>query len=397
MKIAKINNAKIKQNIPKNISFKANKMPKQEAQFLKEKLTQNPNVDIFTHESTDKDALNSALCVSNYLERFNIKPRIIVSGDLNSLDILDTTKTIVDSKDYEPKDDKTTFLCVDFSATERISPKIYTKISSSPYLYCIDHHKNPTLPIETLELEEPKDTSRISKTAPSYVDSSAKSATSIIFRFFEALEEEIDDKTALEMFYGLVSDCFKKDFVQVDGKKGEIEATEKLKEDKNAYEIFEALEKKLNKDQLKRMAQNIDIMGNLSEEEENFYQSLFSKIQYSKSRKTAFVALSPDDEEWKKLGEDNQRTSTILNSFRQELLKNNDLDNAIVFYKAEGNYRLSVHSNKNLEVFYKKAQEEIKEEGFSIGGHKERGGGKIATLDQEKCQKFVQKIIEIIG
>jgi len=395
MKITALN---FKKNF-KSVNFGANKMPKNEADFLKKGLLKNPSADVFAHESTDKDAVNSALAISNFLLKHGVTARIIISGKEESLDIQDNSKNIIQSKDYTPSMGDVTYICVDFSKSERIPQNILNYIDlKSSNIYCFDHHTDTDIGQKRVIFNKSFDTNEVKATAPVYVDSSAKSATSVIYRFFEALEEKFDNLSAFEMFYGLVSDCYKKGLVEIDGSKGTIEAKKDLSEDKNAIEIFNKLKEGLTDAQIAAIARNTDIMSTLSEKEEDFYKSLFNKMQFSPDRKTAYAVLAPNDKVWEELGEDNQRTSAIINHFRQDVLKNYPgVKNAIVFYKAGENYRLSVHSKDNLTSFYKRAQKEIKGENFSIGGHESRGGGKIKSLTPEQCEEFVREIVDVIS
>ena len=213
---------------------------------------------------------------------------------------------------------------------------------------------------------------------------------------FEALNESIDSEQAYSLMFGLVDDSAKKGYIICDGVKGKITPTNKLLDDKNALEVYLSLEEKLDDEQIKKISQAIDLMSNLTFEEESFKNSLYEKIKYSPNGKIAYVEISPDDKEWKKLGGDTTRTSTILNRFRQEVLKKfNDVEVAITFYEAEGKYRLSAHSKTpTLLDFYNYIEKtRIPEFTKNAGGHKDRGGGKIYTTNPEVCHKWVQDII----
>jgi hypothetical protein len=271
---------------------------------------------------------------------------------------------------------------------------------------CIDHHTNEDLfsDGDYVELKKPLDDSELPKeTSLHYIDSSAKSATSIIYRFFEALDEEIDEDRAYDIMQGLVSDGVKRGLFVCDGTKGIISPKDELKNDKNTYEIYNHLVKILPEEKMQQIAKNIDIMANLTPKEKEFYDSLFTRLEFSKDNKTAYVEISPDDDEWVKMGGDTGRNSNILNRFRRSVLyddkKYPNLKNIIVFYSAGDTYRLSIHSkNRDLVDFYTYAYEKLEDKYnlFSIGGHKSRGGGKILPEDKAQCHEFAQDVIDCI-
>ena len=219
---------------------------------------------------------------------------------------------------------------------------------------------------------------------------------------FEALDEPINSDQAYSLLFGLVDDITKKGYVVCDSSDGTIEPTKKLIDDKNALEIFLKLEDKVSKEQISKIACAIDIMNNLTPEELAFKDSLHEKIKYSENKKIAYVEIPPKDEEWKNLGGDNSRTSTILNRFRQDVLNNvyddenlKDVELALVFYEAENKYRISAHSkNSTLLDFYNYVEStKIPHFTENAGGHKDRGGGKIFSTDPETCHQWVNDIV----
>ena len=382
-----------------NTSFRANIISKTQAEYLKSRLTSKPNIDIICHESTDKDSANSALAISNFLNSKGINSRIILSKDLKALDIIDASKTFINSKDYKPDLKDRNILCVDFSSFAR-SPISAIPILKSNDVIGIDHHNGINISDNNIEINEPLNKKDIPQSkADFYVDTSAKSATAIIYRFFEALGEDIDNLTAYELFSGLVSDCSKKGYAVANGKTGTITVSDELIEDKNTYEIYQKLKEKLSEEQIAKIAKSVDIMSHLTPEEEQFKDRLYENLSFSKNSKIAYVALSPKDKEWIKLGGDTERTSTILNRFRQAVLKDEKYKNTeimLTFYEANGNYRISAHSkNDNLLDYFNFVANKTK--GIfndSMGGHPNRGGGKIETLDENTCTNWVRTFIE---
>ena len=341
-----------------NINFQAKKMSVKQADYIDNILKKSKDIDIICHETTDRDAANSALAMYDYLKQQGINARIILSQNLESLTLRNKNANIIQAKNLEENSKPDTVLCVDFSDKERVAPNV------------LEHIKF-------------------------YVDTTAKSATSVIYRFFEALDENISKETAYDLFFGLISDCNKKGLIHCDGIKGEINETEELIQDKNAYEIYLKLKEKISDEDISDIARKIDIITNLTDDEKEFYKSLFKKIKFSKNQEIAYVMIPPDDTTWKKLGGDNTTTSSILNQFRQDILrKYKDTKIAVAFYEANGTYRASFHSKeKNLEDLYILSKDKIKEKGFSIGGHDNRGGAKILSTEPDICEKWAKEII----
>ena len=386
--------------VQSSVSFQANKISKRQAQYFQERLVNAKDVDIVCHESTDRDSLNSAIVMQRYLDNLGVNSKIIISQKPSQIGIKQPNFRFITSSDIKPCDKPVdTSLCVDFSAKERLAPNVLEYIQKSKNLLCIDHHAGTNLfSTDYVILRRPvADADKVIETAsPCYVDSSARSATSVIYRMFEALDVPISNEQAYSMMFGLVDDSAKKGYVVCDGKNGTITPTKKMIDDKNALDVFLNLEEKLDDEQIKKIAQAIDIMSNLSDEEIEFKNSLYERISYSDNGKIAYVELSPQDEQWQKLGGDNERTSTILNRFRQDILRQNEnVEVAMVFYEAENKYRISAHSKKpTLIDFYNYVEQKaIPDFTKSAGGHKDRGGGKIYTTDPVICHNWVKDII----
>lgn len=386
------------------ISYRANKMPYPQAKYFKDKLTSSKNVDIICHELTDKDAANSALAMDEYLKNQGINSRILLSQDLKALGLKINNSNIVQFEDFNPQKEKNTVLCVDFCASDRVPSKIYDYIKRADKLYGIDHHKG----IDIVDGNYTCINSTINETLPLesvssyYVDTTAKSASAIIYRFLEALGEDISNSQAYAIFSGLMSDCNKKGLVRCDGENGVIELKKEFVEDKNTYEIYQKLREKLTAKQIREIAKSVDLISNLTPEEKKFKDSLKDRIILSPNKKIAYVEITPDDKEWEDLGSDNPITSTILNRFRVDVINNKFQDEklkdvvlALVFYKAGENYRISAHAKDNslLKFFDYAKTKTTNSIHQSLGGHSERGGGKIASLDKDICHKWVLDII----
>lgn len=380
-----------------NISFKAYRISKNQAQHIDSQLKQSSKVDIICHETTDRDAANSALAMSDYLSQQGINTRIILSQNLKSLTLRTEKKNILQAKDLKDNETPDTILCVDFSQKNRVAPNVYNFMKKTDKIIGLDHHMDADIVDDNLTLTQNSNEKSTDKISSFYIDTTAKSATSIIYRFFEALDKEISQNTAYDLFFGLISDCCKKGLVKCDGENGTISPNKEMIQDKNAYEIYQALYNKLNPEQISDMAKKIDIMSNLSEKEKAFSDSLYKRVKYNNKGNVAYVEISPNDPTWIELGGDNSTTSTILNRFRQNFLKNhNNIKAVFTFYEADNSYRLSVHSKeKNLKKFYKFALKNVQNKPFTIGGHEDRGGGKINSTDEKVCHKWTENIISL--
>jgi len=362
-----------------SLRFGAKKIDYTTALKINQRLLSGKSVDIVCHEKSDDDAVNSALSMYEYLKQKGVETRVIISKNINELNPINQKEGLILDKDFcevKPKDK--TILCVDFSSKKRVANNVQEYIENADDVLCLDHHKDPDV-------------------SDYYIDTSAKSATSIVYRLFESLGEEVTNEQAYRLLTGFISDCSKKSLLICDSKHGTIKLSEQLKNDKNAYEIYLNLIKRLNSKQIAEIIKKEDKMSNLTLEQQEFSDSLNDKLRFSKNKKVAYVVIPPDDEIWQKLGSDNAVTSKIINIFRQKVLRENkDVKTAIVFYQSNDNYRLSAHSKDNslLKYFDYIMQNCNFDVPLSMGGHPDRAGGKLETLDKNICYQWIDKVIE---
>ncbi|MBR3605058.1 MAG: hypothetical protein IKL52_03415 [Candidatus Gastranaerophilales bacterium] len=386
-----------------NLHFRANKMSTMQARYVDNQLKKARNVDIICHDMTDRDGANSALAMWEYLNSQGVCARVIISQKTpEALGLRTYDFKMVQASDNEElsKIKPDIAFCVDFGAQDRVALNVLEHIKNTPKVMGFDHHSEVDIAQdEFIQFQRPlKKGEFVCSRVPFYSDTTAKSATSVIYRFFEALDKEIDNSRAYDLFLGLVDDGIKRGLVKCDGEKGTIVPQKKLIEDENAFEIYQKLEEKLSSEDIKKIAKTIDIMSSLTPEQKAFRESLKNRIRLSDDGKIAYVEIKPNDEQWKSLGGDNTITSTILNRFRQEILASNEyrnVDAVITFYEANGKYRLSAHTRKpNLLKFFEYV-EKNKIENFTnnSGGHSSRGGGSIKSIEPEVCHKWVQDIV----
>lgn len=383
-----------------SVSFKANKMSKIQACYVDKKLNEAKNVDIICHDMTDRDCANSALAMWNYLNSQGISARVIISQKKpESLGLRTYDFNMVQASDDKElnKIQPDIAFCVDFGGSERVLHNVLEHIKKSPLIMGFDHHSEVDISNGSfIQLKKPIEDGTVESSVDFYSDMSAKSATSIVYRFLEARGEKIDSSVAYDLLLGFVDDVLKRNLVKVDGINGTIVPQEALMDDKNAYEVFIKLKEKLSDEQIAKIAKTIDVLSSLTQEQQAFKDSLWNRLNYSKNGKIAYLEIAPNDEEWENLGGDNVITSRILNNFRQEVLaKNKDVEVAIAFYEAHGNYRLSAHSkNPKLLDFFKYVEKnKISKFTQNSGGHQTRGGGGIKTIDPIDCHNWVLDII----
>ena len=371
-----------------NLQFCAKKIPHKKASYIDSELNKVKTADIICHNMTDKDSANSALLIWDYLNTKGINSRIIMqqkTPELLGLRTLDCNIVqMLDSKKINEVSPDIVF-CVDFSDQKRVKPNINRHINKAQKVFGFDHHHGANIITS-------KDSNLF------YVDETAKSTTSVIYRYFEALGQEITNEQAYDIFLGLVDDSTKRGAMSCNGKTGEIALKKEFINDENAFEIYSKVKEKLTETQIKEVAKSVDLASNLNEAQQAFKDSLKDKIKLSENGKIAYVEISPNDPEWKEVGGDNTVTSTILNRFRREILASKeyqDVEIVITFYEANGNYRLSAHTKKPILLDFYKYVENKKIEDFTknAGGHPTRGGGGISTLNEKECHEWVEKII----
>jgi len=388
-----------------NLNFGANKVSKAQAKYFKDALKSSENVNIICHTGTDTDSISSAAVISSYLAQMGVKSTIISSKDVSKFGVLNPEKyNVLKEKDLKG-DEKVegTTICVDFSSKSRASNKALRFFENADKTLCIDHHRGINLSNhDYIYINSPLKNNNVKGVASYYVDSSAKSTTSIIYRFFEALNEDIDNETAYNMFLGLTDDGVKRGYIDCNGVMGKVELYKEAFEDENFVEVFSNLKEKLSEAQIENIAREVDRTANLTPEQVALKNFLYNNIQYDSDNKIAYVVIEPDNKIWKKAGGDTPTVSTIMNQFRQDILSNKDnkkenenTEIAMVFYKANGNYRVSLHSkNVNLHPVYEYIENNCPAKNISIGGHATRGGGRITTFDKNSCNLWVNSVLE---
>lgn len=403
-----------------NISFKANPMPKAQAEYIDKKLQEADSVDIFCHVSTDEDAFNSAKAMYLYLESMGKNARIICS-DNHALYDFDNLKYNIVSADMV---DETTpisdlAICLDFSRKERLNPNEIDYLSKYQVgkVLGIDHHNESSYfsPLTRRITESYRSVSDMPEADPVnyYIDVSSKSCSAIIYRFFEALNKKMSDNQLVSLYCGMCDDMKKSGYISF-SKGGTATFTKMAKDDSNTKHVFNKVKASLSEIEKKDIAKHLDIMSTLTKEEKKFQKRLFDSVKFSDNKKFAYCVIEPGDLEWDKLGGDNERTSSIIRDFRIRLLKNNTDDKLIaanlhskldrvkvagIFYpdKRNGAYKVSLHSRADyVSQYIDYIRENLCSE-LLAGGHEDRGGGRIYSFDQDECNKFINQFVIASG
>ncbi len=399
-------------NIHTAISFMANKIPKKQAEYINNHLINSDSVDIFCHIATDEDAFNSAKIMYEYLAQQGIKPRILCNNAKENYGFDESEYDIIDlSKTSAPKQKASSALCLDFSDSERIRGDALKYLSqfSKDDIFLMDHHIPVKSIIKSNKVTTPTTGEKRFTTARNgYIDTTARSNASILVRFFNALNIKMSKSQYESAYCGMVDDMNKANLLSIQN--GEIIKSPELIRDKNADEVFNMVSENVSEDKKREILSHLDVLSHLSEQEQAFRENLFKKIMISDNKKFAYAIIEPDDETWQAIGGDNSTTSKILRDFRLKVLahKNPDkyinpeqmkelqeVEAAAVFYPdyKTGRYRISIHSNKDYAMKIIEYNRQNYNKDLIAGGHDERAGGSIQSLDGKICSKWIRDFI----
>lgn len=240
-----------------------------------------------------------------------------------------------------------------------------------------------------------------------YIDDTAKSCSGILVRMFQAKHIKMRVEDCKLAYCGMLSDYEKSGLVEI--KNGKLTKLPKLFKDKNSLAVLNRAEKQLKKAARTEIYNHLDIMSRLTTDEKLFKESLSSRIKLSPNKKFAYVELEPNDKQWAKIGMDNDTSSSIIRWFRKKVIENSsevltieqqekfkNIKAIAVFYrtspKPHGRYRVSIHSIDEFSIKLIKKAEELS--GMKIGGgHPNRAGGKIDSVDKMKAHGFTNLLV----
>lgn len=369
--------------IDKSVSFKAKPIPTKIALEIKNELLHESlkTIGVYSHTQPDKDTLKSQKVLANWLKRKGKEVFSFVDCD-NFKDINLRRKDI--EQNYKATD-KNLFL--DFSSRERLSNKFSEAATGSTQSNIgIDHH----IPTET----------KINGSF--YIDTSAKACCAVIYRLFEAIGETLPKKDLKHLYTGILSDYSKSKLLEIQELK--LIKFPALNENPEAKEVLEKIESKLSDKDKIQVYKDLDVLSNLTKKETAFRSKLFSEIKITTNGKLAYIIIPTEDKQWKSLGMDGMRTSTILRDVRMKTLnsrakdeKTKNLKGVMVFYREKDNlnskYNMSIHSIDNYaERLINYVKENINPS-LTAGGHANRAGGDIDSIAPDKVKEFINNFL----
>jgi len=375
-------NSRNSRNNRNNIAFGAKPISKETALSIKNKLLGNGTIGIYDHGDPDNDAAGAGKVMVNWLRKHHQIVDFFVEN--KNLKILELNECQISSEYHKTNIN----LFLDFNSSERL-PNFVKKVGKSGFSGTnlgIDHHLATEKKIK----------------GDFYIDSTAKACCAVIYRFFEALGEKLQKKDLKNLYTGILSDYNKSKLIEF--KDFKVVKLPKLDENPDAKEVLEKIEEQLSPKDKAKIVKKLDVLSNLTKAEKAFQKRINSEIKVTPNGKVAYVAISPDDEQWASLGMDNNVTREIMRDFRTNTLglrdKNPDFKNikaAIIFYRTDAtensNYRMSMHSidgyADRLKIYVKKNNSKI-----DAGGHADRVGGKIDSIKNNDVNSFINAFLD---
>lgn len=376
-----INNITNISNTNSNIHFKAKKFTKNLALGMENIFLIKKPAYLHGHKSPDDDAGTCLKVLYNFRKRHGLESYICIrKNDLPDLYIKKNNYKMAESSNYNVFN-----ILLDCNASDRSAKTLETLPT-----FIIDHHSTSEKTFNTL----------------SYIDSTAKSCSSILVRFFQRIHEKLPKADLKSLYCGMLSDFEKSEMIAFKDLK--LIKLPALKKDKNSKEVLDFLEKKLSKKERLKIYKHLDILSALTEKEKNFRQKIISGIKVTDNGKLAYITIDPNDKQWAELGMDNTRTSCILRDLRLRIINNSNNDNllskeqteqlknvkgAIIFYRSKDNYQMRVHSKDDYAGELIKYVKDNLNNDIEAGGHPHRAGGRIHTLDKDEISTFINNFL----
>lgn len=376
-------------------NFTANVMPKNCAEYINNKLKSAKTVDIFCHTSSDEDTFNSAKAMYSYLKSQGVIPRLVVSGgkenyqyDVNKYNIIQASTVSENTQKADMA------LCVDFSSPARVGSNVLKFINSyGQNIVGFDHHNDPDIVVKDynkITQSYKKNTMPTIDAQNYYIDSSAKSNSAIISRFFDAIGHRATHEEARSLFAGMLDDTSKDGITKVN-KLGKVKVTEKANDLGNTKEVMKNVLERMRVFDKFAVLKHFADKTKLTDKEIAFSKHLKERTQYSNNHKFAYIKISPDDKEWKDLGKDTVRSIKVLQQFRKDALEKDNVDAVAVFYPTNENiYKMSLQTKGG---YAKQIIDNIKATTYPdlvAGGHENRSGGTLKSIDTQKTHEWVE-------
>jgi len=407
-----------------NVAFGAKIIPTELGREIEKTFFSVKSIDIHAHNAADHDTGKAAAYMCDKFEARRIKAYLC--ADENELKDLG-----IDPKKYRIKKNSKpseATLMLDHNGWDKVSEFNKKLIEKSKQIWKIDHHP---------------ETENTIPGVLSYFDTTAKSCCAILYRLAESVGEKLNKVDAENLYCGIVSDFEKSKRIKIEGSPegSKIVRLPAMDLDKNSAEVLDKFETILSKEERTKIHNHLDIISNLTPEEQAFRTELFSRVKVTPNGKMAYAVIHPDDN-LGKIYKDDTRGSAILRDLRLRLIngiqedkmfsaaqkesfKNPngviDIKGAIVFYPVPKNgknkkaFQLSVHSKKdtnyakNWTDYAKKAYSEKEKAKFSIfnlfhkkgvknelwaGGHDNRSGGRIYSFNKTSDENLIESFLE---
>lgn len=380
-------------NAKRNTSFRAKPIASENVRWISD-IGKNPKVKrilIVPHESPDDDCTRAAEYFYNLFKNMGKKVAIFINPpETKGLNFNHKKYRIYKSTKRPDK-----VVVVDLNSSEKLSPEVKSilKEIKSEDIFCVDHHTKSEKTIE----------------GNLYIDTSAKSCCAMCYRIAQARGKKLSKSDLKALYCGILSDYQKSKLVKF--KNNKLIKLSALDKDINAKEVLEQIEKQISEEDKIRIYKHLDILSNLTQEEQAFRKTLFSEVQITPNGKLAYVVINPNDKQWQRLGMHNTRTSAILRDLRVRLINGvqtdkifsegqrklfKNLKGAIVFYRdaqrSDSKYRFSMHGKvdyaERIVNYVKKINPAV--EG---GGHPDREGGGIKSLSENKIKELVNNFL----
>lgn len=386
------------------ISFKAKPIPFYVLDRFRSKIDNAKSIDIYSHALPDEDTINSNMVMGNWLKQLGKK--VSACMGIKGLQGFFSKFLPKDVKQSKIPADLT--IVLDFNARERLPFSfidVFNK-NKSKNIIGLDHHTQALAPID----------------GDIYTDVTAKSCCSILYRFFQGLgiESSLSQKDLQRIYCGILSDYEKGQLIKFENSK--LIKLPALDDDKDVKEVLELVEGRLSQEERNEVYKHLDIMSNLTKEEDALQEKLISKIHVNANGKLAYIVIDVDNQEWIDMGFDSPRNSTILRNLRFRIINHlkddkmfslaqklqlQNVEGAIIFYRIKTRrgdfYSMSIHSKgdyarrlvekakENWDKFLAKSGKNIR---FDYGGPGDRLGGRIYSTDKKDCEAFMQCFLD---
>lgn len=376
-------------------NFTANVMPKNCAKYIDNKLKSAKTVDIFCHTYSDEDSFNSAKAMYSYLKGQGVIPRLVVSNGKENYKYDVKKYNIIQANEVSESTQKADMaLCVDFSSPVRVGSNVLKFLNSyGSNIVGFDHHNDPNIVVKDynkITQSYEKNSMPALEAKDYYIDSSAKSNSAIISRFFDAIGHKATHDEARSLFAGMFDDTSKDGITKVN-KLGKVEVNDEVNDSGNTKEVMKNVLGRMRFFDKFAVLKHFTDKTKLTDKEISFSKHLKEKTQYSDNHKFAYIEILPNDKEWDNLGKDTVRSTKVLQQFRTDTLAKGDVDAVAVFYPTNDNiYKMSIQTKGN---YAKQIIDNIKDKtGLELraGGHENRSGGTLETLDVTKTHEWVE-------